>query len=81
GDTPGWGFQLALEVVAALHAERQAQRAGLTPAALAQALKVDPLQLAGSVETLLALGWVGQLAGDEAPLVLLVDPAAVPLAP
>lgn len=81
GDTPGWGFQLALEVVAALHADRGRHGAGLGQAVLAQQLQVDPLQLADSVETLLAFGWVGQLTGEEGRLVLLVDPDAVPLAP
>ena len=80
-DTPGWDLQLALEALACLERSRAAGQRGLDIESLASALRVDPLQLEPPLETLAALDWVGRLSEDEARLVLLVDPAATPLAP
>ena len=83
GDGPGWHFQLALEMLGLLQQARQGPERGCSLAAMAQRLRVDPLQLEAPMEALLALDWVGQLdEDDEAPrCVLLVSPAQVPLAP
>ncbi|MBY0466576.1 MAG: YihY family inner membrane protein [Burkholderiales bacterium] len=87
GGTPGWSFQLALEVLAALAAQRgrAADDAGaghgMGLAALAQALRVDDLQLEEPLEVMLALDWVARLDEDAQRFVLLVDPACTPLAP
>ncbi len=81
----GWHFQLALEVVQALHRVRHSDRRGLALQALAQQLRVDALQLEPVLETLAALDWIGQLdeleAGTEARYVLLADAETTPLAP
>jgi membrane protein len=81
----GWQFQLAIEVLQQLRAAQQAGVAGRTTVELAQALKVDALQLQPVMETLSALDWTGQLReeGDDTPSrnVLLADPARTPLAP
>ncbi|WP_424859557.1 YihY family inner membrane protein [Tepidimonas sp. HKU77] len=73
GDTPGWPFQLALELLAALDAARAAPRPGLSVPQLARRLRVDALQLDEPLSALQALGWVGQLSDDEGRWVLLVD--------
>ena len=91
GGTPGWSFQLALEVLAALAAQRgcaadgagqgQGQGHGMGLAALAQALQVDDLQLEEPLEVMLALDWVARLDEDAQRFVLLADPVRTPVAP
>ena len=86
GDTPGWNYQLALELVAQLDAARSAdapfaEARGVSLAHLAHALRVDGLQLEEPLRALRELDWAGCLDEDEARWVLLVDPAATPLAP
>ena len=80
-DAPGWGLQLALELLAALDSARRAARAGCSLEALAEQLRVDPLQLEAPLEALEALDWTGRLSGDDGRHVLLVDPDTTPLAP
>ena len=74
-DHPGWRFELALELLR----ELQAQRAGRHLLELAQTLRVDPLQLEAPLEVIEALGWVGCL--QDGRYVLLVDPAATAVEP
>jgi len=81
GDTPGWPFQLALEVLAQLRQHRDTDSGGVPLQALAQRLRVDPLQLEPPLETLHSLGWVGQLKDADESWVLLVEPERVSLAP
>jgi membrane protein len=81
GDTPGWNFQLALEALDQLWTCRAAGDKGLGLVALAQRLRVDPLQLEGPMETLLALDWVGRLAEEDERYVLLVSPSETGVAP
>ncbi|HMN21568.1 MAG TPA: YihY family inner membrane protein [Ottowia sp.] len=84
-DGPGWEFRLAIELLAALARARSAPARGLTRPELAHALQVDVLQLAPLLDALDALDWVGELGtrreNEEPRLVLLAEPAAVPLAP
>ncbi|WP_180683959.1 YihY family inner membrane protein [Tepidicella baoligensis] len=81
GDTPGWAFQLAIEVLAELCADRRQGGRGLPLEALAKRLKVDDLQLESPLDTLVELDWVGKLAEGQARYVLLIDPATTPAAP
>lgn len=81
GDSPGWPFQLALEMLQTLRQRRTTPDKGLSLAALAQRLRVDPLQLEGPLETLLELDWVGRLEEPAERYVLLIDPLSTPLAP
>lgn len=81
-DRPGEGFALALEVLRALAAARQAGTGGATVEALASRLRADPLQLEPVLEALATLGWCGRLDEEGAKRhVLLVDPAATPAQP
>ena len=89
GTVAGWTFQLAVEVLQALHRARSQPGKGLRPSELAQLLRVDVLQLEPVMEALIALDWVGQVndvalnAADvpEMRCVLLADPETTLLAP
>ena len=81
GDSPGWRFQLALELLGALQDAKQGNDKGLNLDELAQCLRVDPLQLEAPLDVLLALDWLGRLAEEQERYVLLVEPASTPLAP
>ncbi|HEX5805316.1 MAG TPA: YihY family inner membrane protein [Macromonas sp.] len=81
GDSPGWHFQLALEMLTALHHARTTDRRGLSLEDMALQLRVDPLQLEGPLEVLLAMDWVGRLAESRERFVLLAEPQSTPLAP
>lgn len=72
GGRPGWQFQLALDLLAALEAARSAGTQGLKPMQLARSLHTDPLELEAVTTSLLGLDWVGRL--DDGRLVLLVNP-------
>lgn len=86
GDSPGWNFQLALEVLQKLadSHDTSAQaggKAGKSLETLSKELRVNDLQLEESLQTLLSLDWIGRLDEEEARYVLLVDLAKTPLAP
>jgi membrane protein len=79
GDTPGWNFQLALEVLQVL----AKKSAGENIDALSKQLRVDDLQLELPLQTLINLDWIGQI--DESHkgrrYVLLIHPDTTLLAP
>ncbi len=81
----GWTFQLALEALSLLDATRQTQRRGLGASAMAQALKVDAVQLEPVLDALISLEWIGELvdsgADQEPNFILLADPEQTPLEP
>jgi membrane protein len=88
GDTPGWNYQLALELVDQLARSRSAQTPvreaalrGVSLEQLARALRVDGLQLEEPLRALRQLDWAGCLDEEDARWVLLIDPALTPLAP
>lgn len=81
GNYPGWRFQLALEALVQLQAVRDQPGHGLSLAALALALRVDPLHLEEPVAALAALDWLGRLDEKEERYVLLQDPQTLPVAP
>jgi membrane protein len=81
GDTPGWNFQLAIEILQSL----SKTKTGVNLDTLSKELKVDDLQLEAPLQTLVSLDWIGQLDeennGQGGRYVLLVDPAKTLLAP
>ena len=85
GGGAGWDFRLAVEVLQALAAARDGAARGLTLPQLAQAARVDALQLSPALAVLAALDWVGQLdtrgENEEPRHVLLIEPARQPLRP
>jgi len=85
GGTPGWPLQLAVETLQHLDQARATPARGMGAAELVARMKVDALQLAPVLETLVALDWVAPLA-EESPnedprFVLLADPRRTPLEP
>ena len=85
GGTPGWQFQMAVEVLQTLRQKALDKAPGLVRSDLAGLLKVETVQLEPVLEVLIALDWVGQLEPtDHSPslrLILLVDPASTQLGP
>ncbi|HRN07204.1 MAG TPA: YihY family inner membrane protein [Ottowia sp.] len=85
GDGPGWHFELAVEALQALARAGQSPRRGLTLPQLAEALRVDSLQLSPVLEALQGMNWVGELAtrsdNEQPRYVLLIDPVKEPLQP
>ena len=80
--TPGYRFELALELLRPLARARGDTERGLTLEALSQQLRVDPLQIEPVLEDLVAIDWVAALAEGNVPRhVLLVDPRTAPVAP
>jgi membrane protein len=85
GNSHGWQFQLAVELLQQLHQARSTARIGMEASELAKALQVDVLQLEPVLETLMSLDWIGQLTDPddekEARYLLLADPDATALEP
>ncbi|MEQ1536221.1 MAG: YihY family inner membrane protein, partial [Burkholderiaceae bacterium] len=86
GDTPGWNFQLALEILQVL----AKKGSGGDLDTLSKELRVDDLQLESPLQTLMSLDWIGKLdetdhaqngQGQGGRYVLLINPAATLLAP
>jgi len=81
----GWQFLLALETLQQLEPMRVDSKKGLTLPDLTQRLRVDTLQLAPVLETLVALDWVGLLQEEreqgDARYVMLANPDTTLLEP
>jgi membrane protein len=74
--TPGHRFELAILLLRELATARAASTHGLPLDALAERLRVDPLQIEPIIDRLLALDWVARLdEGGAQRHVLLADPA------
>ena len=79
-DTPGWGFMLALEMLQMLRDARMGDERGLSLEAVAQRLRVDPLNLEGPAGHMVALDWLARLNEEDERYVLLLDLDHMPLA-
>jgi membrane protein len=81
----GWRFQLALELLQCLDTTRGSMPRGQLATDMAQSLRVDLRELERSIEALIRLQWIGQLADtdkdNEPRYVLLVDPDQTTLEP
>jgi membrane protein len=74
--TPGHRFELALALLAQLHAARGAGQGGVSLSALAERLRTDPLQIEPALDQLVGLDWVARLEEPGEPrYALLCDPA------
>jgi membrane protein len=79
---PGYRFHVAVALLRELAEARTLATHGLSAAALAKALRTDPLQIEPLLDTLVAIDWVGRLDEDGAArFVMLCDPARTPAAP
>jgi len=85
GNSPGWRFELALEVLGALAAARQSARRGLTAPQLEASLRLGTLQLEPVLEALVALDLIGRVNEvqdqTQTRYILLADMDRTPLAP
>jgi len=81
----GWGFRLALEILAELNAAKASVQRGWSTDDLAARLRVESTELRQVLEVLQSLDWVGRLTEQndqgQARQVLLIDPAQVSVAP
>ncbi len=79
GGTAGWPLQLAMESLQHLARARATLSKGMGAAELVAHMRVDALQLAPVLETLVALDWIAPLAeeseGRDPRYVLLADPS------
>ena len=79
GGTAGWPLQLAMESLQHLARARATPAKGMGAAELVAHMRVDALQLAPVLETLVALDWIAPLAeepeGRDPRYVLLADPS------
>jgi membrane protein len=81
-DTPGYRFALAVALLRELQRARGGDRRGLGLHALADAVRVDPLQVEPVLDLLIAMDWVARLDEDGAQRnVLLVDAPRTPARP
>ena len=84
-DGAGWGFRLALEVLAELNAAKLSVHRGFSTDDLSVRLRVEPSELRQVLEALQSLDWVGRLTEQndqgQARQVLLIDPAQVAVGP
>ena len=77
GDTPGWNFQLAIEILQALSKADTGKNLNM----LSKELRVDDLQLEAPLETLIDLDWIAKLDEEEERFVILIDPSKKLLKP
>ena len=81
----GWGFRLALEIVAELNAAKVSVQRGWSTDDLAVRLRVETSELRQVLDVLQSLDWVGRLTEHndqgQARQVLLIDPAQISVAP
>jgi membrane protein len=84
-DGAGWGFRLALEVLAELNAAKLTTHRGFSTDDLAVRLRVEPSELRQVLDVLQNLDWVGRLTEQneqgQARQVLLIDPDQVAVGP
>jgi membrane protein len=81
GGTPGWPFQLCLEVIQHLHEARGTLSKGLKLSQLAAAMQVSDLQLEPVIEALGEQDYVSAIADGSGRYVLLCDPEQIAMAP
>jgi membrane protein len=81
GDTPGWHFQLCIEVMQHLHQARDSLARGMTLAQLGAAMRVSDLQLEPVVEAMAAEDYVGEIADGSGRYVLLCGLEKIAMAP
>jgi membrane protein len=85
GGTPGWALQLGVETLQQLARAQTTPAKGLGAAELVMRMKVDALQLAPVLETLVELDWIAPIAeepdNEDPRYVLLADPGSTRLEP
>jgi membrane protein len=81
GGTPGWQFQLCIEIIQQLYRARGTLAKGLTLSQLAVAMKVDNLQLEPVIEALAECDYAAEISDGSGRFVLLCEPEKIAMAP
>jgi membrane protein len=81
GGTPGWQFQLCLEVIQHLHEARGTLSKGLKLSQLAATMQVSDLQIEPVIEALGEQDYVSAIADGSGRYVLLCEPESIAMAP
>jgi membrane protein len=81
GGTPGWQFQLCIEVIQHLHEARGTLSKGLKLSQLAATMQVSDLQLEPVIEALGEQDYVNEIADGSGRYVLLCEPENIAMAP
>jgi membrane protein len=81
GGTPGWQFQLCLEVIQHLYEARSTLSKGLKLSQLAAMMQVSDLQLEPVIEALGEQDYVSEIADGSGRYVLLCEPEKIVMAP
>jgi membrane protein len=81
GGTPGWQFQLCIEIIQHLKIARGTLAKGLTLSQLAVAMKVDNLQLEPVIEALAECDYAAEIADGSGRFILLCEPEKIAMAP
>ncbi len=81
GGTPGWQFQLCIEVIQHLYEARGTLSKGLKLSQLAANMQVSDLQLEPVIEALGEQDYVNEIADGSGRYVLLCEPQQIVMAP
>jgi membrane protein len=81
GGSPGWQFQLCVEIIQHLQLARTSQEKGLALSQLSLVMKVNDLQLEPVIEVMSSLDYIGELSDGTGRYVLLCDPERIAMAP
>jgi membrane protein len=81
GDTPGWRFQLCIEILQHLHRARTTPAKGMTIAQLGAAMQVQALQIEPVMEVLSAQDYANEIADGSGRYVMLCEPEQIAMAP
>jgi membrane protein len=80
GGTPGWRFQLCIEIIQHLHRARTTPAKGLTIAQLGVAMQVDALQIEPVMAVLSAQDYASEIADGSGRYVMLCEPEQIAMA-
>lgn len=81
GGTPGWQFQLCIEIIQHLHRARTTPAKGLTIAQLGATMQVDALQVEPVMAVLSAQDYASEIADGSGRYVMLCEPEQITMAP
>lgn len=81
GGTPGWRFQLCIEIIQHLHRARTTPAKGLTINQLGAAMQVEALQIEPVITVLAAHDYASEIADGSGRYVMLCEPEQISMAP
>jgi membrane protein len=81
GGTPGWRFQLCVEIIQHLHRARSTPAKGLTIKQLGAAMQVEALQIEPIIAVLATHDYASEIADGSGRYVMLCEPEQIAMAP